>query len=394
MDKEIIKIEDAKKSEAQESLEMPVGIKTPEELTAKAEEETEIFKIENQNYIKQVETRANKEGLLFDDEDRGSLNGLDNKVEEVKEEFIKETAPLEKEPEYGSVEYYLQMSKITDKEEALSKLMAYVGVDSEEELRNKLKESEMHMFTPNDLWDASRVTGIKNPSLNTLRKIRDGGVAFGYSYMNTPGYESNVSDVISRLRSEGKTEEALKAEKIFAEEKRNSEIEREESEFREINPELLQMNMDKDAQQKYIEQQKKLPPDAIIYLYHGLNGSYKTVQAVLDSPARGLEQRSGPCLSFIPVGQFWKKGDLGFRYALRRDQIEFPGEKNPNAVVRMEGDGSTGTICNESGNLPFDQFEAEVMRSIGTYPDFNAEKKIKETLLHFSEEKSRKNNNT
>ncbi|MCX6761336.1 MAG: hypothetical protein NTY33_00605 [Candidatus Moranbacteria bacterium] len=159
------------------------------------------------------------------------------------------------------------------------------------------------------------------------------------------------------------------------------------SEFPKIDDNLSKIAMGEDNFKKFIEEQKNLPPDAIVHLYHGLNsGGYKSALEILNSPSHGIEQRSGPTVSLVPVGQFWK--GVGFRYALRRDQIAFPGEDNPNAVVKMrEDDGmeDSGYITTKSGSLPLDQFEAEVMRSNFADSDPDAEKALKEKLLEFSE---------
>ncbi|HOX10484.1 MAG TPA: hypothetical protein PK333_00675, partial [Candidatus Moranbacteria bacterium] len=88
---------------------------------------------------------------------------------------------------------------------------------------------------------------------------------------------------------------------------------------------------------------------------------------------------------------FWK--GVGFRYALRRDQIEFEGENNPNAVVRMKkndfGGEGDGIIIHASGALPIDQFEAEVMRSKFVYPNPEVENKLKEKLDFFAKEREK-----
>ena len=435
MYKEQITIETAnettKKSEVQENHEAPRNIESPEDLRQsiiiESEKETGSFKKECTDSLAQAETRAEKDGLTIDREDKEPLQALTSEANAARAELLTEIEPLlplgeedgepplfpekigknvsameertienteqtlekkEAESEHGSVEYYIQKSKIADKVEALHKLMAYAGVSSEEDLRNKLKEKDKNGDNVVNIFTPEFLNREKKPSLRLLRKIRDGGDALGYTFVNTPEYEAEIDNLTGRLMGEGKTEDAHEVESIFAEAKRDFENEKEKSEFREINPELKGMNEDNEKQ--YIEKQKNLPPNEVVHLYHGLNGSYEKVMAVLDSSSHGVEQHSGPTFSFIPVGQFWKKGDMGFRYSLKRNQIEFPGEKNPNAVVKIEDSGKTGIICNESKSLPLDQFEAEIMRSIGTFPDFDAEKKIKEKLRVFSEERNTK----
>lgn len=291
------------------------------------------------------------------------------------------------EPEHGSLEYYIRKSKIKDRNEALQELIEYSGANSEEDLRKKLKEKDeqgdniINIFTPEYL-DTE-----KKPNLRLLKKIHEGGKALGYNFVNTPGYEYAIDDIIGRFRDEGKIDQAIEVERLFQEERSHWEREKEKSEFREIDQKL--MNMDESELEQYVEKQRNLPPDGIVYLYHGLNnGGYEKVQTVLNSHSQGIEQHSGPTFSFVPVGQFWKKGDLGFRYAIRRDQVEFPGENNPNAIVKIEDNGKTGIICTKSGSLPLSRFEADIMRSPGTFPDFDSENKIKEKLRYFSEIRS------
>lgn len=299
----------------------------------------------------------------------------------------------EKELEHGSVEFYVQKSKIIDRDEALRRLMDYTGTNSEGDLRDKLKERNedgdnvINIFTPEFL------NNEKSPSLRLLRKIKDGGDALGYTFSNTPGYEMEIDNLIGRLRDDGKIENALEVERMFQEAKRNFENEKNRSEFQKIDKELLVLSTNEEKFKEYIEQQKSLPPDAIVHLYHGLNnGGYDSALEILNGPSHGIEQHSGPTVSLVPVGQFWK--GVGFRYALRRDQIEFPGESSPNAVVRMTrnslGDEGDGIIIHESKSLPLDQFDAEIMRSQFATPNPSIEKELVEKLRYFSEERNMK----
>jgi len=133
----------------------------------------------------------------------------------------------------------------------------------------------------------------------------------------------------------------------------------------------------------------------MVELYSGFNnGGYDVALDILNGPKKGLEQRSGPCVSITPVGQFWK--GVGFKYLLRRDQIEFPGEKNPKALIKMvegqDGIPDTVSIVNEIGCLPLDQFEAEIMRSKFTLPDPELEKELSKRLLQLSEIRSARKN--
>lgn len=111
---------------------------------------------------------------------------------------------------------------------------------------------------------------------------------------------------------------------------------------------------------QFVESRKNLPPDAIIPLYHGLNGGLVAALGVLESPDHGVRQNSGPTLALYPVGQFWKPGDAGFRYSIPRGSIEFPGESNSGAKFRVDEGGSV-FLAGGLEALPLDQFNGEVL---------------------------------
>ncbi len=331
---------------------------------------------------------------------RAKINGEDNVEKEgwTPDSYFPPPLPgeinQEKEDKFDYLSHYLDESKIKDKEKAFQRLMEYTGANSKDELRQKLKEKDKEGYNiiEIDLFKPDLLRLENNPSLSFLKKMREAGNVLGYTFFNTPGYESQVEDIISRMKSSGKKKEALEAEKIFEEDKKESENEKEKSEFQKIDDDLASMFKDEEKFKKYIEEQKNLPPDAIVYLYHGLgSGKYEAALDVLNGPSHGIEQHSGPTVSLVPVGQFWK--GVGFRYALRRDQIEFEGENNPNAVVRMKkndfGGEGDGIIIHASGALPIDQFEAEVMRSKFVYPNPEVENKLKEKLDFFAKEREK-----
>ena len=83
---------------------------------------------------------------------------------------------------------------------------------------------------------------------------------------------------------------------------------------------------------------------------------------ILESQKKGVQQISGPCLKAFPVGQFWKPGDAGFRYAIPRSDIEFPGERRSDAKFRMD-QGGTVYMINGLHALPIDEYAGEVMRT-------------------------------
>ena len=307
------------------------------------------------------------------------------------EEDKKDNSAMEEQIESELVGY-LKESKIADKTEAMKRLKEFVMKSSEHDFKNKLKDSltTINMSSPDSIGDID-IEDI-DAEAEVLREVKSVGDALGYNYINTPGYEYSVVVLMDKLRSKGKKTEASKVEDIFKDLKVEFEKEKDKSQFQKIDDELFETLMDEEKLRKYTEEQKNLPPDATVYLYHGLNeAGYDGAIQVLDGKSKGIEQRSGPTLSMLPLGQFWK--GVGFRYALRRDQIEFPGENNPNAVVQMklgdDGIPDTGYIVNESGNLPLDQFEADVMRSKFTLPDPDTESKLAEKLRSFAEARNK-----
>lgn len=120
-----------------------------------------------------------------------------------------------------------------------------------------------------------------------------------------------------------------------------------------------------DQQEKrleFINELRDLSSEAAVELYHGLNGGLEKALAVLESPDQGVKQISGPCLAVFPVGQFWKPGDVGFKYSIPRGKIEFPGESNPDAQFRVDEGGSV-LMINNLESLPLSEYSGEVMRT-------------------------------
>jgi len=56
--------------------------------------------------------------------------------------------------------------------------------------------------------------------------------------------------------------------------------------------------------------------------------------------------------------------------------------------IDSHGDESDGIIISESGSLPLDQFDAEIMRSQLAHANPEAEKEIAERLHEFSEKRA------
>ena len=285
---------------------------------------------------------------------------------------------------------YLGKSKIKDPDEALKSIMNFAGVDSKAALLAKLNEKDeegdpiinMDLFTPtllNDFFD---------PSIELIKKVKNVGDALGYGYINTPGYRNDVDKLVHKLNLSGRREDALAVEDIFKDLEEQFENEKNNSLFEKIDEKLVSLFQHEEKFREFINNQKNLPPDAVVYLYHGLGaGGYDGALDILNSKSRGVEQRGGnPTLSITPSGGFWM--GVGFRYALKRNQIEFPGENNPNAVVRMwrrdNGLEDAGVIINEEECLPLDKFDAKVMRSKHVLPNPEVEKKLIKKLQELS----------
>ena len=130
-----------------------------------------------------------------------------------------------------------------------------------------------------------------------------------------------------------------------------------------LDRELIKLGVSgPEKMEEFLDEKMALPPDAMIDLYHGLNGGLNKALAVLESPDQGVRQISGPCLAVFPVGQFWKPGDAGLKYAIPRGDIQFPGESNPDAKFRIDK-GGVVTLVGGLEALPMDQYNGEVLRT-------------------------------
>jgi len=125
---------------------------------------------------------------------------------------------------------------------------------------------------------------------------------------------------------------------------------------------LMQLARDHEKRAHFIDDLKQLSPERMVDLYHGLNGNLLNALSVIDSPDQGLRQISGPALSAYPIGQFWKPGDAGIKYSIPRNDIEFPGEANPDAHFRMDNEG-TVLLVNGLEALPLTEFKGEILRT-------------------------------
>lgn len=157
---------------------------------------------------------------------------------------------------------------------------------------------------------------------------------------------------------------------------------------------LMKMDaFDKVGTASYIESLRSLPPDADIFIYHGTNDNkLESVLDMLKSPAKGVEQRSGPTFAVCPSGAFWKGNQMdgvGFRYSIKREMFEFQGENNPNAQFKIQSNGlddSTVHLTNGLTNLPVNKYNATVLVRNGysektttsSYPVLNVDSGEKE----------------
>ena len=137
---------------------------------------------------------------------------------------------------------------------------------------------------------------------------------------------------------------------------------------------LKDISKSKDEYTKYYEQIKNTKPNDDVKLYHGLkSNNLDSVLNILNSEHKGVSQISGPTLSLTPLGQFWNaspgnetvpiKG-LGICYTLKRKDICFPGENNPNAIVKMCNavtNDNAALITNATGALSLAEHRGEVL---------------------------------
>lgn len=261
--------------------------------------------------------------------------------------------------------------------------------EQEKAVISKSGREKLHSLYSDGLYSSPEYEQLSSLLLNRENNQQawkpDAGIDFGA-----------VKNLLERMDREEARAENLKWQKEEDEKDRQrAEIRKKKweesgSTIPEIDSSMTPLSLGEEGYRKYIEQIKNLSPDETVYLYHGLNsGGYNAVLDVLNSPSRGVEQRSGPTVSLAPVGQFWK--GMGFRYALKRGQIAFPGEDNPNAVVRMAGESGvedSGYITAPNGSLPLDQFHGEVMRSAFANPDAEADKVLSDRLKELAEAKA------
>lgn len=335
------------------------GLESPEalrqQIAQESQTETEDFKKEGIDQYASIEERAQREGLTIDLEDKNTLDTLDGEADSAQAKLLNEIGVAEK----------------LDEKEAAKVI--------------KGGQEKIHALFSNEQQGSSEYA-----ELSSLLMTQTNGVNGWKSAGEINAID--VQNVLTRIEQE----ETLFAQREWArqenekdaraQELRDKAWEAVDSSVQKIDDSLFKGAMGEEGYKSFIEGIRNLPPNELVHLYHGLNsGGFESVLGILNSPSHGVEQHSGPTLSLVPVGQFWK--GLGFRYSLRREQISFPGEENPNAVVKMGENGvpeDTGYITTPSGSLPLDQFEAEIMRSQFADPNPALEKEMAEKLQQFA----------
>jgi hypothetical protein len=130
-----------------------------------------------------------------------------------------------------------------------------------------------------------------------------------------------------------------------------------------LDRELMKIGVDQEKRAEFLNELKNFTPEQTIEIYHGINGGISGALGVLESKEQGIEQRSGPCFAVYPLGSFWKPGDAGFKYSIKRGDVEFPGESKPTAQFRMDNDGVI-FLTNGLNVLSLNKFNGVVMRNI------------------------------
>lgn len=335
------------------------GLESPEalrqQIAQESQTEIEDFKKEGIDQLAPIEERAEKDGLAIDSEDKDALVTLDGEADSAQAKLLNEIGAVEKlnEKEVAKV--------IRSGQEKIHALFS----DEQQESPGYIELSSLLMTQVNgaNVWKPNSEINATDVQ-NVLTRI-----------------EQEETQFAQREWARQQDEKDARAQEL-----RDKSWEDAKSSIQKIDNGLFKDAMGEEGYKSFIENIKNLPPNEIVHLYHGLNsGGFETVLGILNSPSHGVEQHSGPTLSLAPVGQFWK--GLGFRYSLQRGQIAFPGENNPNAVVKMGENGvpeDTGYIATPAGNLPLDQFEAEVMRSQFADPNPVLEKEMIEKLQQFA----------
>ncbi len=120
-----------------------------------------------------------------------------------------------------------------------------------------------------------------------------------------------------------------------------------------------------EENKKVVQTQKNLPPDALIPFYHGTKGqvSESSLSFISQISESGYyEERSGPGLKCVSAeGGFWY--GTGFKIEIPRKLVQFYGEDNPQAVVKIEEDGITH-VLKTNKQLRFDEFKTTFLVNI------------------------------
>jgi len=283
------------KQEAHENHEARISVESPEEIRkqmmAEATQETDQFNAESVVDISQAEAQAEKDGLVIDAEDKNAIQELNVEADVAKNEFLAEVIPGE--------ERATPPPLLTELENIQVK--ACLSCGKENQGGNKFCEE----------------CGNKFEQIQPDSIIQEGAI--------------KMSDEFKSARMTCQEKEDAEFEKFLQE----KELENAGSEFEKIDSSLFRYSMGEEKFKEYVEAQKNLPPDAIVHLYHGLNnGGYESALEILNSPGHGIQQRSGPTVSLVPVGQFWKV--LVFAMHLGEIKLLFRERKIPRQLCKCK----------------------------------------------------------
>jgi hypothetical protein len=121
-----------------------------------------------------------------------------------------------------------------------------------------------------------------------------------------------------------------------------------------------------ENKKSWYENAKNKSDDELVSLYHGAKTytvNEDTVQSIKEGflKTNCIQECSGPTLSIKPIGQFWM--GLGFEVQIPRGQIEFPGEKKENPLIKVNED-SVAFIMNEERSIKFDEYRSKILLNL------------------------------
>lgn len=121
-----------------------------------------------------------------------------------------------------------------------------------------------------------------------------------------------------------------------------------------------------EEKQSWYENAKNKNDYDLVSLYHGTKTytvNEETVQNIKDGffKSNSIQEYSGPTLSLKPIGQYWM--GLGFEIQIPRNQIEFPGEKKENPIIKVNED-NVAFILNENRSIKFDEYRTKILLNL------------------------------